>query len=307
MNDWTKYKVGKITNSNDFSNDCQKLETLKHVTHIESAIRILKDKNITAGLVYDKSLLNNDRILVNWLSPNNWNRGSRYGNIEFNFDFKKICEGHNYYWVEVMTNYNPHACRILITENDYSSTLKPYDPKNGDGPWYHNRKDDRHYWNGKFCLEFMIENNLSLSTCETISFTNHHKNYCNIDPKTCSDKNLLGIKARLRFFSGIIANEIYIQEDKVIPNNNLWNPIKCFYNDIENKIRKKKFLGNIKATHQSAISLVMASLNFLANDDDVNFRRTLLLFENSEEFLKVFGDLIIQKFCSITIDELKGD
>src|SRR6266566_2491650 len=116
--EWQKFKVGKISAKPNFTNpDCQPLHEIYHVAHIPVAVEILRTGCLTPRLVYDKSKLNQRRITVIWLSPNLWNAGSRYGNVQFVFDWKRLVEGNRkrFYWVEAV-NYNPEACRILITK-----------------------------------------------------------------------------------------------------------------------------------------------------------------------------------------------
>jgi hypothetical protein len=63
---------------------------VSHVAHFSSALDILGDKTIRAGLVYDESKLNKDRILVGWLSPNHWGDGFRYGTVLFSWLFRHV-------------------------------------------------------------------------------------------------------------------------------------------------------------------------------------------------------------------------
>src|SRR5262249_11522 len=114
--EWEKYKVGKpSTKPNWINPDCQSLEHIFHVAHIPVALDIVRTGYLMPRLVYDKSKLNRRRITVTWLSPNFWNAGSRYGNVQFVFDWKTLVggEGKFFYWVEAV-DYNPHACRILV-------------------------------------------------------------------------------------------------------------------------------------------------------------------------------------------------
>jgi len=92
--EWTKYNVRN-------SGTGVPLEKIYHVLHINPALNIVSDSKIKAGLVYDESKLNKKRILVCWLSPNDWDGagGFRYGNIRFAFDWKKIYEDMYSYWV----------------------------------------------------------------------------------------------------------------------------------------------------------------------------------------------------------------
>lgn len=79
--------MGKPSTKNWVENDCQSFSNISHVSHINNALNIIEDGVIKSGLVFDKSLLNTERILVVWLSPNDWGGagGFRYGNVRFNF------------------------------------------------------------------------------------------------------------------------------------------------------------------------------------------------------------------------------
>src|SRR4051794_25924403 len=96
---WSKFKVG-VPATKGFNSDCQKFGTVSHTSHVDSALSILSRGEIRPYLVFDESLLNDQRILVSWLSPNHWHNGYRYGNIRFDFDFQSLIAGKHFYWVE---------------------------------------------------------------------------------------------------------------------------------------------------------------------------------------------------------------
>lgn len=115
--EWQEFRVGKLSKKSNWTEiSCQPLIKISHVSHMSHALRIFQDGIINSRLVSDKSRLNNDRVLVVWLSPNDWegNGGFRYGNVRFKFDWKKIAAGMNYYWIESMT-YGIKAPRILLS------------------------------------------------------------------------------------------------------------------------------------------------------------------------------------------------
>ncbi|MBK6562062.1 hypothetical protein [Candidatus Amarobacter glycogenicus] len=158
---------------------------MSHVAHVPTAYRIVEDQQLRADLVFDKSTLNNYRTRVVWLSPNDWTNagGFRYGNVTFAFPWESIIEGRNCYWVESMA-YGVEACRILVTNNDWSKVLEPYDPAKDDGPWRLDA-DGSHFWNGTYCLEVMVEDDVSLDMSTGVGFVGHHPKRCSIDPKNC--------------------------------------------------------------------------------------------------------------------------
>lgn len=143
---WTAFKVGKpSTKKNWVEQSCQSLETVSHVTHIHHALNVLRDGQISPQLIYDKSRLNTERILVVWLSPNDWSNagGFRYGNVAFELDWATLIAGKQLYWIRAM-DYRPPACRVLVTDQNRAGQLSPYIATNGDGPWWHDVPSGRH-------------------------------------------------------------------------------------------------------------------------------------------------------------------
>lgn len=157
---------------------------MTHVTHVRHALSVLDDGRIRQRLVYDNSRLTGTRIHVVWLSPNDWTGagGSRYGSVEFGFEWRALIAGKRAFWVGA-ANYAPRACRILLSTIDYTPQgYLPYDPTSGDGPWWHEMPADKHWWNGTFCLEIMVESDVFLRDADRMTFTKHHAERCNTDP-----------------------------------------------------------------------------------------------------------------------------
>lgn len=253
---WVKYKVGKPSaTSNWVEPACQEFTTVSHVAHISTAISILTEKVFRAKLVYDESLLNKDRILVVWVSPNDWDGagGYRYGNIRFFFDWEKLIKDMNYYWVEDI-DYKIPACRILITDQDRRSILRPYDPTLGDGPWWHDKPNNKHYRNGSsICLEFLVEKDLSLADVKSIEFVDHHPQWCSINrsnPTTCPEIGMSRHQAGWRFIANVIGMGLdldadmisYISHDKI---KGIDPSFREAANDIMLKIKSHSNRGNI--------------------------------------------------------------
>jgi len=183
---WRKFSIGRPSDRSSWTEpDCQPLVSVAHVAHVPTALRIAEDRRLRADLVFDKSKLNTERIRVVWLSPNDWDGagGFRYGNVRFHFDWATLVQGKRSYWIESIA-YGVAACRILLTDTDYSSTLDVYDPTVGDGPWWESPSGE-HYWNGEYCLEVMVEDDLELALATAVDFVKHHAKRCNIDYKTC--------------------------------------------------------------------------------------------------------------------------
>ena len=134
---------------------CTVLSTVHHVTHTGLALRILADGKITRGLIYDESILNDTRTTVVWLSPNSWYDGSRYGCVQFTFDFADIVARRKIYWVEVR-KYKRDAYRFILSDQDLSKLpVTPYDPTTEEGPLRH--VNGLWYWNSVHTAEFMLE------------------------------------------------------------------------------------------------------------------------------------------------------
>ena len=147
MPTWSKFKVGAPA-IKGFNQDCQKFETVSHTSHVASALSILDRGEIHPYLVFDESKLNDQRILVSWLSPNHWGVGFRYGNIRFDFDFKSLIDDKHFYWVELGRVQDSLLARILVTDKNHDGDLEEYDPTTKKGPWWHDTVSDQHYYNG---------------------------------------------------------------------------------------------------------------------------------------------------------------
>lgn len=307
---WQTFKVGKKSEKSNWINtSCQSLETLYHVAHLETADRIFKDKICRAGLIYDKSILNTDRLLVNWLSPNTWAYGSRYGNIGFEMNFANLVEGKQYYWVESI-NYKPEACRILITEYDYDDDdrLTSYNPKNGDGPWFLD-EEGNHYWNGNYTLEFMFEDDILLSKFSSLQIFSHHDSYCNINPENCDDKSLSTIYARERFIAGIMANDLPVQKHffgekkrgKFVPNRLLIDAIET----ISRRCVKLKFEeGFVKKDDDLAAVLLQSVLLQIRHGCIDEAKKLIGLFYDSEHYEDTLVNFAVKKFSLSSGDQL---
>ncbi|WP_109693849.1 hypothetical protein [Chitinophaga deserti] len=300
---WSEYKIGPVPTRNYPSNDCQILDKVYHVAHLATAVRIVEDGKIKQGLIYDKSKLNTSRILVTWLSPNVWYHGSQYGNISFEFDFSKLVAGKNYYWVEVMEEYNPHACRILITTENFDGTLIPYVPTQGDGPWYYDVENKRHYWNGTYCLEFMFTRDLSLSIANEVSFTGHHSEYCNMKESACRDQKVPKQYINARFVSHLTASLVSV-DSKLFTRNvrRGIGPAEGLRSGLEQivqegiKPNRDKKWGDLESDSDLAEATVKAALNFLSQDNKSDFRKMVRQFCNIDSFTECLKEIVAEKF-----------
>lgn len=205
---WIQHSVGANRPTPHFTYpDCKPLEEVYHVTHIVPALHIIEQGQIRAGLIYDESLLRQSRTTVVWLSPNEWDGagGSRYGNVEFVFDWKALTEWNEAYRVEIQ-RYRPPAFRILLASLGSSHDLPPYKAAEGIGPWLWDSDEDKHYWNGQICLEIMYESSISLNLCREIRFCTHHKDRCCINRRgTCTERGFDGSRGGAWFVAGLMA------------------------------------------------------------------------------------------------------
>lgn len=248
-----KFKVGTPSSTRGFNPDCQPFEIVSHTSHVETALSILDKGEIRPYLVFDESKLNDQRILVSWLSPNYWSVGFRYGNIKFEFDFNQLIKGKRFYWVESIA-YKIPACRILVTDENHDASLEKYDPKSKDGPWWHDITNDKHYFNGNYCLEFMFECSINLTNLKKIDFVDHHSHYCSIhrmSPPCCSELGFNASKGGAMFITRAVASGFSLEEltSYFIGHNNRPNFIleNAFSELYRRVLRNTLFNGVIKA------------------------------------------------------------
>jgi hypothetical protein len=179
MKPWEPYKIQPSNK--------QKMSAVYHVAHLPTAKRIIEDGTIKSSLIYDKSVLNRSRISVSWLSANTWAYGSLYGTVSFAFSWPDIIEDQNFFWVEAMTDYNPTAFRLLLSERDVPSRhVIPYDPVRDDGPL--RLVDGEWFWAGHLTSEFMLEDDISLRRSEQLGFEKHNDRYCNLKGRDCAER-----------------------------------------------------------------------------------------------------------------------
>lgn len=290
--DWTRHRVGALGgNPRWIEPNCCPLTSIFHVTHIHNSYRILEDRKISKQLIYDKSRLNRSRITVVWLSPNNWDGagGSRYGNVQFQLDWNKVIENKKYFWIGVMDDYDPPACRILITNNDYSSKLKEYDPTLGDGPWWSIPSTGQHFWNGKICLEIMFEEDVMFENIQNISFVKHHPQRCCIDPTACPDRGLTSDDAASVFLQDIIGQSLFASVKQFWNSNSSrsdLSPLRQGWSELIDKIRNENFCFGGLVSRSSSIGapLVRAFFNVYCRNIQAEARELIGQFVSFQEF-----------------------
>lgn len=288
---WQKFSVGKPSSQPRWEEKtCRALLRVGHVAHVPTALRIVEDGRLRADLVFDESKLNTQRIRVVWLSPNDWDGagGFRYGNVRFQFDWATLAKGKKYFWVESIA-YGVEACRLLITDTDYSATLDAYDPEAGDGPWWRD-KDGKHHWNGEYCLEVMYEGDLDLSNAETVDFVKHHEKRCNIAPGRCQYSGKSASLGGSEFIAALAARRTIIDAPGLIETGDKGQkPASALYNAFVSLIMSCDRLsittwGTRSSTDQDSISLARAVLNSIGNPDlEADTENLARLFANREE------------------------
>jgi hypothetical protein len=217
---WGKYKVGRPSTRRNWTEpSCQPFSVVRHITHIKDAIRIIEDEMIRSSLVWDESKLNNTRTCVSWVSPNTWAYGSIYGNISFEFSWKKLIRDKKIYWVEDITSCNPSAYRMLITSSDYSEShaVIPYPVDIRTGPIYYDGTE--WFRNGNYTGEFLIDGDLSIDECDEIDFVDHHNNICSKFGNSCEDCGLRKYKAGSKFLANIIGRNLKGMRDRFWDNS----------------------------------------------------------------------------------------
>lgn len=300
---WEIYKCDEPPNKTEkFSlSSAVELTEVYHVVHFEPSYSILRDKKIKAGLIFDKSVLNTERILVSWASPNCWAHGSRYGNIAFTFDFNDLIEDKNYYWVEVI-KYGIHAPRILVTSKDYTGHkhLIPYDPTKDDGPWI--IRHEKHWWKNSITLEFMFEEDLAMRRATDLWFVDHHQHMCKIDPKSCPDLGISARKARRRFFATLIGqDDIPFQLKHFTANDEdgvrqAKDNLRSGFGDLIASAYKQEFSGHLTEDSPAAEAIAKAALMYRGKDSMEDYVDTIALFASPENFEGVLTNLVLDLF-----------
>jgi hypothetical protein len=192
--------------------ECSRFHTVSHVAHIEYALRILKDGEIRPNLVYDKSRLKDKRISVSWVSPKDWSKmkGFRYGHIRFTFDWTSIIAGKRFYKIEI-SDYKIPAPRVLVTDRKHEC-FDSYNHRSMKGPWFYDHDRGTHFFHeSDCCVEFLIEDSISLDHCSKIDFVDHHPWWCSLhrnDPDRCKDKKHTADKAASLFLSSAISQSL---------------------------------------------------------------------------------------------------
>jgi len=293
QHEWTRFRIGQLsTNPNWVNTDCQPLNAVYHVAHLDTALRITADGRLRAGLVFDKSRLNTKRILVAWLSPNDWTNagGFRYGNVRFAFSWERLTQGKRYYWVEDIA-YGVPACRILISSNDYGEEFQVYDPTLRNGPWWHNPEDDQHYWNGNYCLEIMLEQDLGIHESIGVDFVDHHPRYCSVNAAHCAFRGYRHDLAAALFIAALVGHGIDASALKLTQPTPL-----CYYRNsldrawaqLRNDLSRLEavFEGDVTVEHLGALALARAICNAYAQSSQQDLTHLAGFFQSRQVMIE---------------------
>jgi hypothetical protein len=301
---WTKFKVG-TPSTNGFNTNCLKFETVSHTSHVDTALSIIERCEIRPYLVFDESILNEQRILVSWLSPNYWNIGFRYGNIRFDFDFQQLIAKKRFYWVEVIP-YQIEACRILVTDENHDGQLAPYNPNNKKGPWWYDSSDDQHYYNGNYCLEFMFEAPIGLRVLRKLDFVDHHSDYCSIyrnKPYKCSALGFGASRGGAVFLSRAAVTGYNLKELSAhfIQENGRPNDMTKFaFEELIRPLLRKKveFNGDLKATSKNAKAVARAICAAFSYNNLNDAKKLASLFQSEDDCVDAVA-MVVSKIVGL--------
>ena len=297
-NPWSKYSTTV--------HDAITLDEVMHVAHIDTSLRILKDRKLKAGLVFDESRLNTQRILVNWVSPNRWNPGYRYGSVGFLFDFKSLVKRKYIYWVEAMTQYRPTACRFLLSANKYPD-LKLYDPRIDNGPLLSDRAKREFKRKDDICMEIMVESDLPLANCKSIKFLKHHPSMCCINQDSCTEIGIDVNATSEKMIAYILSNNIELDTSLFTKRDNKGRVRSgVFFAGVYEILRlasKVSYSGEYNMSEEVARLIVNAGMVYLSSDQRDEFRKLINIFSGSEVFQKYFLAIVKDKLNLHSINE----
>lgn len=309
MSEWEDFKVGPKFNSPD----CIPFDYVSHTSHVSSAINIIEAGEVRPSLVFDESKLNDQRILVTWLSPNHWTTGFRYGNIRFDFPFDKLIQGKRCYWVESIA-YKVKACRILITDINHDSQLEPYDPTSKTGPWWFDHSNDQHYFNSKHCLEFMIEAPVRLRLLKKLDFVHHHQDYCSVhrnDPAKCSELGFNSSLGGAVFLTraavmgvGLGQFSKHFVKENGDPTKELYSTLSEYYRSVSCKV---DFSGSLTDESESSIAAMRAIMSAFTFGPIADAKLLCAMFQSKHVFINVAARVLAETVGLKLWDKLADD
>jgi hypothetical protein len=289
---WEKFRIR--------SGQEAEVENVRHIAHVATAKRIVEDRRIKSGLIYDESVLNQTRISVAWLSANTWAYGSMYGTVEFEFPWSDIFAGQNIYWVEAITKYNPTAFRLLLSKRDVTSVhVQRYDPERDDGPLRF--RDGKWLRNADLTSEFMVEEDILLRRSTALDFVQHHPKFCSLNGSGCED--LARPPSPQKTAARMLAHTL-AQGDHSI--DRLWKPpgLRPVYTRLENGYSglylelssKKTGFGGPLRRPDSCGSTLLGALALYSNNQIEEARDLLSLISSKENFERALLKVVRRHF-----------
>ncbi|MBX3459329.1 MAG: hypothetical protein KF696_05070 [Planctomycetes bacterium] len=284
----TDFTLGKPSKRRNWTNpDCCPLNEVTHVTHISSAVSIAREGCLRPRLVYDDSRLNKSRVLVNWLSPNYWANGSRYGSIELTFDWPLASARHPY-WVEAI-DYEVTACRFLLTNDksvEKSLGLTRYDPARWEGPWGLDSKG-KHWWNGEHCLEFMVHDEIGAEQVKRVSFVKHHPDWCSIhrtSPTDCTERDLRPVRAGARFVAALVGEGLHALDHTLTSSSDPTSDLQdAFQQLLGDSVQLATFGGTLHSDDDRSAAIARSTLSAFSRGSQEDWRSLLSLFATSDD------------------------
>lgn len=270
------------------------LSTVHHVTHTGPALRILADGQVTRGLIYDECILNDSRTTVVWLSPNNWHNGSRYGSVQFTFNFADIVARRKIYWVEVR-KYKNHAYRFMISDKDLSKLpVTPYDPTKEEGPL--RQVGGVWYWNSEHTAEFLLDSSLILHFCKKIDFVKHHEKMC-AAPGGCGQLGQDGTNAAGRVLAFLLSRDLRGLNDTLI----VTDPKAALSTAAQRGILKayedlSRNLGGPAKSNDDVDAALRAALLQLAAGEETHAQATAKLIRSDDLLCRRLAELVKRHF-----------
>jgi hypothetical protein len=296
--EWFRYRIRIPRQSLRSDRDGVLLTEVHHVGHVPEARRILEDKRVRAGLVYDESRLNRSRTCVTWGSANTWGQGSIYGNVQFTFDWSDILRDRRIFWVEAMPGYNPPAYRLLLTDRDLdpgiSRKIVPYDPAADDGPL--REREGVWYVNENYTSEFMIEDDLPLRRCKRVSFIRHRRDICRLHGPSCADRTASASETGGRFLAYMFGNGLhgldhaFRRHASMRSRLPLTDAVDVGIDGIHDVLRDDPslFVGGIRRLRNSR-AVVLGALALYGADREEEARRSISLLASAD----VFDDALV--------------
>jgi len=281
---------------------CSRFHTVSHVAHIESALRILKDGEIRPNLVYDKSRLKDKRISVSWVSPKDWSnlKGFRYGHIRFIFNWNSLITDKKFYKIEI-ADYKMPAPRILVTDRKHNG-FDRYDHRSMEGPWFYDCDRGTHFfYESDCCVEFLIEDSISLDNCSKIDFVEHHPWWCSLhrnEPDRCQDKKHTTMKAASLFFSAAVCQSLDLSrfgfsleiKGKRIPSVELHRAMSLIWMQLMSE--KIQFQGKVRPQSVESKALARAILHAYSLQKSKEVYSLAAYFQSSEDLLMSCARLV---------------